>query len=32
MGALDHFTEFALLGDPVVQPTTRSLFLPLINK
>ena len=32
MGALDHFTEFALLGDPVVQPTARSLFLPLIQK
>ncbi|MCE7979722.1 MAG: hypothetical protein DYG89_00905 [Caldilinea sp. CFX5] len=32
MGALDHFTEFALLGDPVAQPTTRSLFLPLIQK
>lgn len=32
VGALDHFTDFALLGDPVAQPTMRSLFLPLINK
>ena len=31
-GALDHFTEFALLGDPIAQPTARSLFLPLIQK
>lgn len=32
VGALDHFTDFALLGDPIAQPTTRSLFLPLIQK
>lgn len=32
MGTLDHFTEFALLGDPIAQPTQRSLFLPLIQK
>jgi len=31
-GTLDHFTDFALLGDPVAQPTVRSLFLPLIQK
>jgi len=31
-GALDHFTDFALLGDPVTQPTARSLFLPLVQR
>ena len=32
MGTLDHFTDFALLGEPILQPTSRSLFLPLIQK
>lgn len=32
MGTLDHFTEFALVGEPSSQPTQHAVLLPLIQK